>query len=203
MWDEAISLRDLGAIDNRYRGWEVVAVRANTRSNSPARTTAVLVANDLVYAEQINPGSQIYLVPQHKVTLGDVVNDLTLEIEGGTFINDIQVDLRFDERKVVTIAIRNRFASNEVIDLSRYAQMRMHAGDVLDQIFVKGSSVEGGSVLVAVNNTNLGQLDFVAGYSDEQSVLPANDFIIGSAAWSTSLYTYGDILIDEVMVILK
>lgn len=143
------------------------------------------------------------MVPQHKVTLGDVVNDMTLEIEGGTFINEIQVDLRFDERKVVTIAIRSRFAKNEVIDLSKYAVMRMHAGEVLDQLFVRGSSVNGGSVLVSVNNTNQGRLEFVAGYSDEQSALPAVNLVLGSNPWSTSLYTYGDMVIDEVMIILK
>jgi hypothetical protein len=203
VWDESLSLRELAVIGNEYRGYQVTAVRANTRSNSPAQTVATLVSDGLVFAEQINPGSQIYLVPQYKVTLGEIVNDVTLNIEGGTFIHDIQVDLKFDESKVITIRLNGRFNNNEVIDLSRYAQMRRHAGALLDQVFVKASTAVGGSVLVSVNNTNLGQLEFAAGYTDEQSVWPKADTVLGANFWSTSLYTYGDLVIEDVMIILR
>ena len=77
---------------SQYYGWEITAVRATTRPNSPYRTVASLVdANRSVLATQTNPGYQIQLFPNHSTIAGS--QELYLWIEGSTFIETIEVEL--------------------------------------------------------------------------------------------------------------
>ena len=77
---------------SQYYGWEVTAVRATTRPNSPYRTVASLVdANRSIVATQTNPGYQIQLFPRYSFTAG--TQDLYLWIQGSTFIETIEVEL--------------------------------------------------------------------------------------------------------------
>ena len=78
---------------SQYYGWEVTAVRANTRPNSPYRTVVSLVdSNRNVLATQTNPGYQIALFPTRYVSAG--TQDLYLWLQGSTFIESIEVELR-------------------------------------------------------------------------------------------------------------
>jgi hypothetical protein len=201
--NESLSLRQLSDIGPEYRGWQVVALTANTRPNSQARTVVNLTSNGVLMATQTNPGSQISLVPQRRLTLGEAVDSLALSVTGSTIIDSITMQLRYDERQVVTIEVNRSVNNNEVIDLTQYADLRSQMGRSIDQILVTASSPSGGSILIAVNNTNLGQPQLTTGLLEEKSVLVDKEQILGSAAYSTSLYTYGDVTIGHVTIILK
>lgn len=78
---------------SQYYGWEITAVRGNTRPNSPYRTVVSLVNGNLtVFATQTNPGRQIALFPRSgRVIVG--VQDLYLRLQGSTFIDTLEVEL--------------------------------------------------------------------------------------------------------------
>jgi hypothetical protein len=77
---------------NQYAGWQVTAVRAVTRPNSPYRTVAQLMTADrCVLASEVNPGYDIDLYPNTTVYAGS--QDLYLYIEGSTYIETIEVEL--------------------------------------------------------------------------------------------------------------
>lgn len=77
---------------SQYYGWQVTAVRANTRPNSPYRTVVSLVdANRNILATQTNPGYQIALFPRQYVSAG--TQSLYLWLQGSTFIESIEVEL--------------------------------------------------------------------------------------------------------------
>ncbi len=77
---------------SQYYGWEVTAVRATTRPNSPYQTVVSLVdANRSILARQINPGYQIQLFPSRTAMVDS--QDLYLWIQGSTFIETIEVEL--------------------------------------------------------------------------------------------------------------
>ncbi len=77
---------------SQYYGWEITAVRASTRPNSPYRTVASLVdANRSILATQTNPGYQIQLFPSRTALAGS--QELYLWIQGSTFIETIEVEL--------------------------------------------------------------------------------------------------------------
>lgn len=78
---------------SQYYGWEVTAVRAKTRPNSPYRTVVSLVDSSRnILATQTNPGYQISLYPTSGcVTAG--TQDLYLRLQGSTFIETIEVEL--------------------------------------------------------------------------------------------------------------
>jgi hypothetical protein len=76
-----------------YYGWEITAVRASTRPNSPYRTVASLVdSNRNVLATQTNPGYQISLFPSRYITAG--TQEIYLWLQGSTFIDTIEVELQ-------------------------------------------------------------------------------------------------------------
>jgi len=76
-----------------YYGWEVTAVRASTRPNSPYRTVVSLVDSSRnVLATQTNPGYQVALFPYNSVCVGN--QDLYLWVQGSTYIESIEVELR-------------------------------------------------------------------------------------------------------------
>lgn len=91
--NEVLPLRQLGGIDRQYEGWQVASVRAMTRPNSPYTTVAQLIVDNRVVSEQVNPGRQIYLIPQFQLVLGANAQTLRLGISGSTFIDMIEVEL--------------------------------------------------------------------------------------------------------------
>lgn len=91
MGDEMYQLSYYANLSDYY-GWEVTAVRARTRPNSPYRTVVSLVdANRNVLATQTNPGYQIALFPTYHVSAGS--QSLYLWLQGSTFIETIEVEL--------------------------------------------------------------------------------------------------------------
>jgi len=91
--NERLRLRQLAGLNERYRGYEVVAVRAHTRPNSSGRTTAQLVVDGRIVASQINPGYQINLIPNRRLVLGSTAREVLLTIDGSTQIEEIQIEL--------------------------------------------------------------------------------------------------------------
>ena len=79
-------------LNTQYYGWEVSAVRASTRPNSPYTTVAQLVTSDnRVLASEVNPGYEIALFPSYQVFAG--YQELYLYIQGSTYIESIEVEL--------------------------------------------------------------------------------------------------------------
>ncbi len=90
--NEMFQLSYYANLNSQFYGWEVTAVRASTRPNSPYQTTVQLVTqNRSVLDTQINPGYQISLFPSYRVIAGD--EELYLYIGGSTFIDTIEVEL--------------------------------------------------------------------------------------------------------------
>lgn len=90
--NETYQLSYWANLNTQYYGWEVSAVRAATRPNSPYQTVVQLItASNQVLATQINPGYQIALFPNYQVFAG--YQDLFLTVQGSTYIDSIEVEL--------------------------------------------------------------------------------------------------------------
>jgi hypothetical protein len=92
--NEVLNLRQLSGVGVQYRGWEVLAVRARTRPNSPHQTTVQLLADGYVVDTQTNPGDRIRLKPNRRLVIGSSVRELEMWISGSTFIEEISVVVR-------------------------------------------------------------------------------------------------------------
>lgn len=97
--NERFFLREAAGLDGAYRGWEIVSVRAVARPNSPRTTTVKLVADGRTLATQINPRTQINLVPSDRTVLDKNVRSLEMVILGSTIIVDnIEIQVRIRHR---------------------------------------------------------------------------------------------------------
>ncbi|AZZ35414.1 hypothetical protein CIK05_00900 [Bdellovibrio sp. qaytius] len=92
--DEVLDLRRLAGLNQQYRGYEIVSVRARTRPDSPYTTTVQLLADGRNVATQVNPGKRINLIPNQSLVIGSNVRDLEMYISGSTFVDEITIELR-------------------------------------------------------------------------------------------------------------
>ncbi len=90
--NETLQLSYLAQLNTQYYGWEITAVRASTRPNSPYQTVVQLLTSDRqILASQVNPGYQITLFPNYRVMAG--YQDLYLVISGSSYIDSFEVEL--------------------------------------------------------------------------------------------------------------
>ena len=202
--DESLPLRVLAGIGPEYANWEVVSVTGNTRPNSPARTTATLIANGRALATQVNPGSRISLLPSRRLTLGELnLGDLQLSIGGSTYIDNLEIELRYDQSKVVVIDINDTASNNDVIDLGDFDEVVRNTGRSVDQVLITATSPDNsGSILVVMNGAAVGQTSFT-NQVQEQALYVDQEQLLNSGDWATSLYTSGNLSIQKVTLILK
>lgn len=91
--NQTMDLRRWLSLDSRYDGYRVVSVSASTTPNSPGTTIAKLMVNGYVMASERNPGYEIYLSPAERVRLDSAGTNVSLQIEGSTYIQEIQIEL--------------------------------------------------------------------------------------------------------------
>lgn len=212
--NENISLRDMAGIGRQYSGWEVVSVRANVRPNNPGRTVAQLVSDGQVVATQINPGYQINLVPSFRLVLSDYSYNLVLAIGGGTYIDDIQIELRrsggggynpnpgYDQN--IEISIYRSVYGNDRIDLTQYVDLYRYRGFSIRSVIVTATArYNTGFVSLLVNGLDMGRTQFSGGYSQSSSIFLNRQVIIGQGADSLVLYTQGDMTIERVTLVVR
>ena len=210
--NESFSLRELAGIDRGYQGWEVVAVRANTRPNNPGRTIAQLLADGRVVADQVNPGYQINLMPRTRLVLDQNVRDLRLAISGGTYIDSIEIEVRngggynppdpgYSEN--IEVDIFRQVYGNDRVDLSQYIDMYRYSGRVVEQVVVTGSAQYNGAIInLVVDGYSQGRVQFMSGYSQRQGFLLRQLLVIGQAQ-NIELLTSGDMTVEHVTLVLR
>ncbi|MGZ3691981.1 MAG: hypothetical protein ACXVAX_10785, partial [Pseudobdellovibrio sp.] len=210
--NESIDLRAYGGVDYNYQGWEIVAVRANTRPNSPTQTVAQIVVDGRVFATQINPGYQINLIPQQTLIVGENANDIRLSVVGGTYIDSNQVELRQSgsgynpnpNGQNIDINVYRSVTGSDRIDLTQYFDLSRYYGLHVVQVLVTASTnYNSGYVSLIVNGLNLGQIQFNNGYSQRQAIYLSNQPMIGNGADSLVLSTAGDMTIEQVTLVVR
>lgn len=226
--NERISLRQLAGIGSRYRGWEVVSVRANTRPNSAGTTIAQLVMDGRIVAQQRNPGYQIYLTPSTRVVLGSSSSALQLAITGSTFIDSIEIELVNSQGGVnpypgnpgypgypgypgnpgnpgytqrVDLNIYRHTGSNDRIELSQSIDMYRYRGMRIESIQIQGRADYNVSIIEAlINGFKLGTAQFDSGFSRTQTIYLNQRPMIGNGADSVVLYTRGNMTVERVIL---
>ena len=210
--NEVIALGLLGEIGREFTGWDVLSVRAKSRSTSPDKTTAQLIVDGNVVAEEVNPGQSIDLIPRAPVVLGLNSEDLSLLIEGTTFIDTVQVELRRGEYfpaplEDVEVSIDRTVFGADIIDLKNYIDVIRYSGRTVDHIVVTSTNrqQQGQSDLSFVFNGNqLGQVFYDAGYTQQQTVWLENQVVIGADSQDTlELKTNGDMSVVSVIIVLR
>lgn len=93
VYNQSIDLKTLAGLDSRYAGYRIVSVSAKTTPTDQFRTVAQLVVDGRIFASQVNPGHEINLVPQQSVMLSRYGNRVELAITGGTYIEEIRIEL--------------------------------------------------------------------------------------------------------------
>lgn len=216
--DEVLNLRQLAGLGQAYRGWEVVSVRARTRPDSPYRTTVQLLADRRNVATQVNPGNRINLIPNQRLVLGSSVRELEMYINGSTFVEEIQIEVRassggggYDPHPPgnpgfmpdVDLWINRNVIGNDRIDLGHYFNMQQYRGYRIEQVIVYAQAQHNVALAdLLVNGFNQGTLQFDR-YMSRQTLYLHQRPDIGGAASSLVLYTRGNINVQRVTLILS
>ena len=215
VYNQSIDLRLHAGINYGYQGWTITSVRANTRPNSPAQTVAQLVVDGRIWASQVNPGYQIYLVPQSTLILDQNARNVSLQISGGTYIDSIEVELRRGGGgynppsnpgygQNIDISVYRSVYGNDRIDLTQYVDLYRYRGYRVEQVIVTATSRYGSSfVNLMINGNSQGQLSFNSSYSQRQSLWLSGQPVIGQGADSIVLYTSGDMTVETVTLVVR
>lgn len=89
--NEVLPLRQLAGLGPNYSGYEVVAVRANVRSNNYGGVMVQLLMNGSIMASQYDPYYQVTLYPQYRSILSN--STLQLAVNGALYIDNIEIQL--------------------------------------------------------------------------------------------------------------
>lgn len=218
---ESLRLRILAGLNRQYSGWEVVSVRASTRPVSSSTTIADLSSYGRVVARQINPGYQIYLIPQSRLVLtGDgssydgSENSLLLSIGGATFIDTIEIELRNGGGgynppppgygQNIEISLYRSVYGSERIDLTQYIDMYRYRGRIIERVLVTATSrVNTGFISLLINSFNMGQARFSGGYSQIATFHLNQQMVIGQGADSIVLNAQGDMSVERVTLVIR
>jgi predicted nucleic acid-binding Zn-ribbon protein len=215
--NERLPLRQLMGLDARYRGWDVVSVRAQTRPDSPSTTVAQLVSDGRIVAEQRNPGYQLNLIPRSRLVLGANASSLQLAISGSTFIEMIEVELMdnsgggaYDPNPYpgqsdrVVINIYRSTVGNSRIDLTSYIDLRQHRGQRVESIEVRARADYNVAITeLLINSFRVGALQFSGGYMQSQTLFLNQRPLLGQEASSIVLQTRGNMQIESVIIHLS
>ncbi len=206
--DELLHLRILGNIGREFSGWDVLSIRARTRSTSPDRTTAQLVVDGNVVAEEINPGRSIDLIPNQNVVLGVNSESLDLLIAGETFVESVQVELRrgdfYPGNYEVSVPLNIPVVGQSNIDLNPYLDALRNQGQVVDHVVITANNrqAEFSSVSLLLNEQEIGRVFYDNGLSQE-SLWFEDGFLVGNDQDSLVLSVNGDMMIDNIVFVLK
>lgn len=218
--DTRIPLREIAELGYMYNGWQVVSVRANTRSMDPHTTTVQLVENGQVYATQVNPGSQISLYPSALLLVDSNTQDLSLNIAGWTHIDSITIELRnyngnninldWGYAQYVDLDLNVDAYDNSYVNLNELMDMSIFNGRILERVNVIAELPDQATPGVVTNvsllssSQTLGQVQF-SSYDPEQ--LPIwtdyNRFVLGQNIVDLALYADGPIHFDRVILKIK
>lgn len=212
VWNETLPLRQLAGLGAQYNGWEVVSVRASTRPNDPGRTVVQLVAEGRSVATQVNPGYQILLYPQQRLILGANAQTLQLSINGGTYIDGLEIQLRRGggynppppAGQNIEINLYRSVFGNDRLDLTTYIDMYRYRGYSIQQVIITANArYNTGVISLLINGFDQGRVNIAAGYSQQQSVWLRQPMVIGQGADSVVLYTTGDMTIERVTLVVR
>jgi len=210
--NEVISLRQLADIGREFSGWDVLSVRAKVSTTSPDRTIAQLIADGNVVAEDANLGSSIDLVLSFPLVLGVNCEDISLLIEGTTYIEMIQVELRRGEYypapvEDLEINIDSAVTGSDFINLKNYVDTFRYSGRTVDHILVTSTNrqQEGQTdVTLLFNENEMGFAVFDAGYTQQQTIWLNNQVVLGASPEDTlMLRTNGEMTIDKIIIVLS
>lgn len=210
--NETLPLRRLAGIGQEYSGWEVVAVRANVRPSYQGRAMAQLISDGRVIATQMNADYQINLIPQYQLVLGNNASSLQLGINGGLYIDSIEIELRRGGGynppppygQNIEINIYRSVMGNDRIDLTHYIDLQRYRGRVVEQVLVTATARYNSSFIsLLINGFNMGQAQFSGGYSQIATFRMNQHLVIGQGADSLVLYTQGDMSVEHVTIVIR
>lgn len=216
VYNEQIDLRYLAGLNTGYySGSEIVAVRANLRPNSPGTTVAQLLVDGRIQAQQVNPGYQLSLYPNSgSVVLDRNARDVRLTFSGGTYIDEIQIDVRSNGGynpppnpgygRNIDLNVYRSMRGNDRLDIGSLVNLSAYRGYRIQQVIVTGrATYQTSFVNLLINSFNAGQIQLVSGYSQSQSIYLSNQPMIGQGADSIVLYTSGDMTIERVTLVIR
>lgn len=218
--NETIPLREIAELGYQYNGWQVVSVRANTRSIDPKRTTVELISNGRVFATQINPGSQISLYPNEMLIIDENTWNVDMRITGLTHIDSISIELRnvrganidldWGYAQYVDIDLNVDAYANSWVNLNEHLDLSIFNGRILERVNLIGAlplQTAPGTVtnvsLVSATDT-LGQAQFTT--TNPQQVAMWTDFdryILGQNVRDLGLYIDGPVRLERAVLKIK
>lgn len=198
-------------LNEYYRGWEIVSVRASTRPNSSATTIARLVVDGRIIASETNPGYDIALYPSQRIIVGGYGQAITLDIVGSTYMENLEVEIRRSgsdynppvNDDVVEIPMYRQVYGDDQIDLAQHLDMYRHQGLRVQEVLVTGRSTYGtGVVDLVVNGYNAGTAYLAqSNYSSTESIYAQRIVRIEPNGYLV-LRTRGQMTIERVTLIL-
>lgn len=215
LYNEQIDLRYLAGLNSGYySGSEIVAVRATLRPTYSGTTVAQLLVDGRIQAQQVNPGYQLSLYPNSgSVVLDRNARDVRLTVSGGTYIDEIQIDIRSNGGynpppsnggRNIDISVYRNMRSQDRLDVGSLINLSAYRGYRIQQVIITGrASYQTSFVSLLINSFNAGQIQMVSGYSQSQSIYLSNQPMIGQGADSIVLYTNGDMVIERVTLVIR
>ena len=216
VYNEQIDLRRLAGLNSGYySGFEIVAVRATLRPTTPGTTVAQLLVDGRIQAQQVNPGYQLSMYPQASIVLDRNARDVRLAISGGTYIDEIEIEVRSNGGynpppsnpgygRNIEVNVYRSMRGNDRLDIGSLVNLSAYRGYRIQQVIITGrATYQTSFVSLLINSFNAGQVQMVSGYSQAQSIYLSNQPTIGQGADSIVLYTSGEMTIEHVTLVIR
>ncbi len=211
--NERLPLRELAGLDSRYRGWEIVSVRAQTRPNSSSTTIAQLLVDGRIVADQRNPGYQISLYPAQRIVLGQTAQSVQLAISGSTIIDVIEIEITnngsggydpgYGSEQIDLNIFRTVYGTDRV-DLTSYIDMYRYRGYRIESIEITArADYNVATAELMVNSFTQGSVQFSSSYAQSQILFLNQRPVLGQGADSLVLRTRGNMTIERVLIRLS
>ncbi len=219
--NERLAIGQMAGLASQYQGWEVVAVRAQTRPDSPSQTIVQLISSGRVVAEQRNPGYSLNLTPNSRVIIGGYNGSLELSIFGSTQIDTLEIELvspngnggggynpnpnpGYGQSDRIDINIYRSTYGNDRVDLTSYIDMNRFRGMRIESVEIRARSDYNVAIAnLLVNSFDQGGLQFSGGGSQVGTIRLNQRPVIGQDASSLVLQTRGNMTIETVVLRLS
>jgi len=212
VWNETLNLRLVAGIGREYQGYEVLSVRVNARPMNSGVTTMQLISDGRVVASQRDTGYQVVLYPQSRLVLDQNVSTLQLAMNGRTYIDNIEIELRRNTGgynppppgygQNIEINIYRSVYGNDRIDLTPYIDMFRYRGRTIERIMITASSRSGGVIELYIDGPIIGAVQFRSGYS-EVATFNLSYAVLGHNANNLVLLTRGELNLEHVTIVLR
>ncbi len=179
------------------------------RTDGSTQSTLRLWVNNQVEDEVRWPSSLVSLYPRYDLRLGMEMQNLFLQVEGSTFIRQIEVRLRrvgFSgdySQFHVPIVLDQDMYDYDLVTLNDWAELDQYRGYRLIAVEVEADAFYGAVKLSLLAEESIAGEVFITGENSNVTIFPSSSVIIGDRSDRISVMATGGVALSLHQVTLR